>query len=209
VLRRRLLAGLIWLAAVGALVSGCGGGQKTSAPPPTSSTTSTTISPAEVAGNALLGLIIQAPEGFTADSTSGATGAVTPQVFTQYGGADSAAKEGFVAGYKQNYVDEENPDGLAITVFEFRSPANASSYFKQTEPKTLSLSAPTITSYPQIPGAISAAGTKAYGGEWADGIAYAIKQYYVSVFWVQQSQGPPPVELETWSKAQWIQIDEA
>jgi hypothetical protein len=159
-----------------------------------------------LAGENLLPLIIQAPEGFQEDQTSGATGAVSPQVFTAYGGDRNAAEEGFVAGYKENYVDEVNPDAVVLTLFEFGTAAAATAYFSHTAPKTLSFARPSITPFKFIPGAISVVGTKPYGGNWQSGVVFATDRYYASVFWVQTAPGTAPVQLTTWSKAQWLKL---
>jgi hypothetical protein len=204
--RKRLAPAVVGALGASLLLAGCGGIHRPQAAS-TTSTTSTTSSAAEIAGTNLLPLIIQAPEGFSPDQTSGATGAVSPQVFTAYGGAAAAAQDGFVAGYKENYVDQVDPDGVAVTLFKFATAVDAAAYFSSTASKTLSFSHPTITPFNLIPGAVSVVGTKAYAGDWQSAIVFATEQYYVSVVWVQTGPGPPPVQLRTWSKAQWLLLN--
>src|SRR5579862_3283167 len=120
--------------ALAVTTAACSGPSRRSSAP---TTTSTTADPAVVAGHNLSSLILEAPVGFSIDPTPGATGAITPDLFGEYGGLSSAIKAGFVAGYKQGYVDQSSPDGLAITVLKFASTPDARIYFQQTASKTL------------------------------------------------------------------------
>jgi hypothetical protein len=186
------------------VIAGCDGSTHKAASKPTVS--STTVDPSVTAGNRLLPKIITAPVGFSEDQTSGATGAVTPSIFSQYGGTETAAKSGFVAGYKQNYIDDFSSDGIAITLFEFKDTSEASSYFSTTASQTLKFAAATVTPLRVIPGAISVAGTKEYSGEYAHGIVFAKGPYYVSVIYVNVDAGAPPGELTLWAKDQWLML---
>ena len=183
-------------------IAGCSGGSKKA-----SATTTTTVSPAIAASDNLQSLIIPAPVGFAEDQTNGAAGAISPSVFSQYGGSESSSKAGFVAGYKESYVDSYDPDGITVTLMKFNSPQNASAYFASTGRKTLSFAAATITPFSLIPGAFSVAGTKEYAGEWANGIVFATGPYYVSVVYVNAAQGAPPGELKQWAKTQWLMLN--
>jgi hypothetical protein len=183
-------------------ISGCSGKNKKA-----SATTTTTVSPAIAAGENLQSLIITAPEGFAEDQTNGAAGAISPGVFSQYGGSQSASEAGFLAGYRENYVDGYDPDGVSVTLMKFDNAQKASAYFATVGRKTLSFAAATITPFTLIPGALSVAGTKEYGGEWANGIVFTTGSYYVSVVYVNADQGAPPGELKQWAKSQWLMLN--
>jgi hypothetical protein len=181
----------------------CGGASRRSAAP---TTTFTTIDPAVVAGQDLSSLILEAPVGFMVDPTPGATGAITPDLFGEYGGLSSASQAGFVAGYKQGYADQTAPDGLAITLLKFATTPDARTYFQQTAPKTLALAAARIKPFALIPGAISVTGTKLYQGEYAQGVVFNRGVYYVSVIYVNTYAGTAPGELTLWAKDQYLQL---
>jgi hypothetical protein len=183
-------------------IGACSGGHEKA-----SVTTTTTVSPAIAAGENLQSLIITAPVGFAEDQTSGADGAISPRVFSQFGGSKSASEAGFVAGYRENYVDGYSPDAVSVTLMKFDNAQSASAYFTTTGRKTLNFAAATVTPFSLIPGALSVAGTKEYAGEWANGIVFATGPYYVSVVYVNADQGAPPGELKQWAKTQWLMLN--
>ncbi len=181
----------------------CTGSAKRSSDP---TITTTTVDPAVTAGQNLKVLIIQPPVGFDVDPTKGATGAVTPDVFSQYGGYNSASTAGFVAGYKQGYADGYGSDGLAITLFKFATASDAQAYFQASAPRTLSLAEAQIAPFSLIPAALYVTGTKEYGGEYAHAIVFNRGAYYVDVTYVNVANGPAPGELKLWAKAQYLQL---
>jgi hypothetical protein len=155
------------------------------------------------AGNQLATRVIPAPYGYSPDTTAGATGTMTAAVFDQAGGSEPAAKAGFVVGYKQNYINADTSEGISVTLIQFSSPADATSYFQATAPRTLSFAAATSTPFAQVPGAIAYAGTKEYGGEYAHGVAMTNGKYYALVVYANVLPGSPPIELYNWAKGQY------
>jgi hypothetical protein len=151
----------------------------------------------------LAGRIMPAPDGYKIDPTPHARGAMSPALFSQFGGAGSAAQLGFVAGFRQNYVDYGTQEGIAVTVIEFSSPQKASSYLQQTGTKTLNYAAATYKPFTQVPGAIQADGTKAYGGEYSHAVVAATRNFYYQLLYVNASPSPVPQEFYTWAKSQW------
>jgi hypothetical protein len=155
------------------------------------------------AGNQLAKRVIPPPYGYSADTTTGATGTMTAAVFDQAGGAGSALKSGFVVGYKQNYVDVQTEEGISDTLIQFSSPADATAYFKNTAPETLRYAAATHAPDSQIPGAVSYSGTKEYGGEYAHGVAMTSGKLYALLVYANAQPGTPPIELSEWAKTQY------
>jgi hypothetical protein len=151
----------------------------------------------------LPGKILPAPNSFAVDTTPGENGQLTPRQFTQFGGGDAAAKAGFVAGFKQNYVDSGTEEGLSITLLEFSSSAQASAYYKATEYKTLSFAAPTYASLPKLAGAVEAAGTKPYNGNYVHGMADSTGRFYFQMAYADPNTASVPAEFPIWAAAQW------
>jgi hypothetical protein len=147
--------------------------------------------------------IIPAPGGYKVDPTPHARGAMSPALFSQFGGAGSAAQLGFVAGFKQNYVDYGTQEGIAVTVIEFSSPQDAGAYLQQTVPKTLNYAAATYKPFTQVPDAVQADGTKAYGGEYSHAVVAATRNFYYQLLYVNAAPSPAPQEFYTWAKDQW------
>jgi hypothetical protein len=160
-------------------------------------------SSALAAGSKLAERVIPAPYGYAPDTTPGATGTMDAAVFDQAGGSASAVKAGFVVGYKQNYVDASTQEGISVTLIQFASSFDATSYFKSTAPKTLSYAAATSAPFTQVPGAISYAGTKEYGGEYAHGVAMTNGKLYALLVYANALPGTPPIELYDWAKTQY------
>ena len=77
------------------------------------------------------------PYEYSADTTTGATGTMTPAVFQQAGGLPPSANSGFVVGYKQNYINSLTSEGITITLLQFANTAKAASYFAETSSQTL------------------------------------------------------------------------
>ncbi len=156
------------------------------------------------AGDQLAHRVIPAPYGYTVDSTAGATGTIDADVFNQAGGIGSAAKVGFVVGFRQNYVDDSTSEGVTVTVLQFSSSKAATAYLKATAPKTLSFAAATKSAYPQIPGAFAFAGQKAYSGDYDHAIAMAGADYYALLVYANAYPGAAPTEINLWAKTQYL-----
>lgn len=184
-----------------ALASACASSDHASKGPNQPSPAATNA--AVAVGYKLPARIIAAPPLFTIDSTPHATGVMTPAVFDQAGGAGDAATAGFLGGYKVNYVDPTAPDALTVTVIEFSSPAAAARYFAATAPHELSYAGAVESSFPQIPGAVSVVATKAYGGEYSQGVVMSRGKFYASVIYVNQFRGIAPKELSTWAQREY------
>jgi hypothetical protein len=179
-----------------ALASACGSsGRSTSGGQPSAAATKAAIA----LGSKLPSRIIAGPPLFTIDPTPHATGVMTPAVFEQAGGSEDAAKAGFLGGYKVNYLDPTAPDALTITVIEFSSASDAARYFAATAPNELSYAGAVEKADPHIPGAVSVVGTKAYGGEYSQGVVMSRGKFYASVIYVNQFRGTAPAELTTWA----------
>jgi hypothetical protein len=155
------------------------------------------------AGSRLAARIIPAPYGYTVDTTPGADGAISSEVFDRFGGLGSPSKVGFLAGFKQNYVDDDTEEGIAVTLLEFRSAAAAATYLKVTAPTTLSYAAATHKPFPELPGAIEVDGTKPYGGDYAHGVVMTHGKFYVQLVYATAEPSTPPVEFVSWAKAQY------
>jgi hypothetical protein len=174
----------------------------------TSSCSSSHKAAAKLSGPQLVNEIVPAPYGYTVDPTAGQNGSVSPAVFATYGGAGSAKALGFVAGFKQGYVDYSTEEGLVVTLLEFDSPSDAAAYLKQTAPKTLSYANATYKPFAQVSGAIEADGTKEYGGEYSRGVVAATKDYYFQMVYVTSAPSQFPTEFYTWAKAQWAVLQQ-
>jgi hypothetical protein len=167
---------------------------------------SSTHQTSDQAGSQLANQVIEAPYGYQADSTTGASGVISPAVFDRYGGFGSPAKVGFVAGFKQSYVDYDTEEGIAVTLLEFRSPAAATTYLDDTAPKTLSYAAATHKPFESIPGAIEVDGTKAYAGNYTHGVVMAKGKFYVQLVYATAGPSQTPTEFTSWAKAQYSKV---
>jgi len=176
---------LIFLAALAA--AACSSGHK----PPTG--------PALLTARQLTTRILPAPDGYEIDPTPHASGAITRALFDQFGGVRSPAKLGFVAGFKQNYLNPGTDEGLIVTVIEFRSSKDASAYFTQTRPSTLSYAGATLKRFPGVPGAFEAEGTKPYNHGYYHAIVDTANNFYFQVAYVSPEPSPAPVELGPWA----------
>ena len=199
----------------GAILSGCTGSGHPSAAGGNGSattgagqaTTSTTLTPAERAGSRLRALMIKPEVGYQEDATVGATGSITPEAFSSVGGGGSAASAGFVAGYRDNYVNNSTNEALTITIVQFKSASDASSYLHRTVGQTLKGSAPTRQPFAPIPGATEIKATKAYSGEWEYGVVMAHGVYYASVVYVNLIQmASLPLQFNQWATVQYVNL---
>ena len=147
--------------------------------------------------------VIDAPNGYTVDPTKGASGQITPQVFNQFGGSDHTSASGFIAGFRQNYVDSGTAEGLVATVLEFSSPAKASTYMAETAHQTLSFAAATYSPFGGLTGAVEASGTKTYNGNYVHGVSAATGRYYFQLVYESPDSNAVPIEFASWVKIQW------
>jgi hypothetical protein len=183
---KSLLAGLVATLTGIAVIAGC------------SSSGTHTISAHDLATK-----VIPAPSGYAVDPTPGASGQITPDLFSQVGGVGTASRAGFVAGFKQNYVDSGTEEGIAVTVLEFSSKNDASDYFKATAYKTLSFAAPTYAPAQKLLGAIEASGTKSYEGNYVHGVADSTGRFDFQVVYENAITAAVPVEFSLWEDAEW------
>ena len=137
--------------------------------------------PALLTARQLTTRILPAPYGYEIDPTPHASGAITRALFDQFGGVRSPSKFGFVAGFKQNYVNPGTEEGLIVTVMEFKSSRDASAYFTQTRPSTLSYAGATLKPFPGVPGAFEAEGTKSYNHGYYHAIVDTANNFYFQV----------------------------
>jgi hypothetical protein len=143
--------------------------------------------------------ILPAPYGYEIDPTPNASGAITQALFNQYGGAGSPSKLGFVAGFKQSYVNPGPDEALIVTVIEFKSSSDASAYFAQTRPNTLSYAAATLKPFPRVPGAFEAEGTKPYNHGYYHAIVDTASNFYFQIAYATPERSSAPVELGSWA----------
>lgn len=176
-----LVAGLMAVVALG----GCGG------------------SPRHLTAAQLASKVIDAPDGFAVDPTKGSSGQITPQLFSQFGGVQSASTTGFVAGFKQNYVDSGTLEGVSVTLLEFTDATRASDYLRQTAPETLTFANATYSPFPALPGAVEASGTKTYDGNYVHGVVASTGPYYFQFVYEDPVSSQVPVEFKSWVQIQW------
>ena len=184
---------LVTLAAICAL-AGCG------APAPVSVPTSL------ARGAKLAAEVLPPPRGYAPEGATGSSGRLTPDAFTHVGGDGPAARAGFVAGYRQNYVDPATREGIAISLLEFSSPGKAAAYLKSTVPATLSGFGPVDRSFPRIRHAVAIDGTRPYAGEWAHGVVVTKGTHYISLVYFLSGPGQAPVEFPYWVQAQYERV---
>lgn len=147
--------------------------------------------------------ILPAPYGYEIDPTPHASGAITPALFDQFGGVRSPSKLGFVAGFKQNYVNPDTGEGLIVTVIEFKSSRDASTYFAQTRPSTLSYAGATLKPFRGFPGAFEAEGTKPYNQGYYHAIIGTANNFYFQVAYAAPEPSSAPVELGAWATLEY------
>jgi hypothetical protein len=155
--------------------------------------------PKPLTARQLTTLVLPAPYGYQVDPTPHASGAITPALFDQFGGVRSPSKSGFVAGFKQNYVDPGTDEGLIVTVMEFKSSGDASAYFAQTRPSTLSYAGATLEPFPHVPGAFAAEGTKPYNHGYYHAIVDTANNFYFQVAYATPEPSSAPLELGSWA----------
>ena len=186
---------LILLLALAAAACGSGYAQPTAPARPTA--------PALLTAHQLTTRILPAPYGYEIDPTPHASGAMTQALFDRYGGVRSPSKLGFVAGFKQSYLNTGTEEGLIVTVIEFKSSREANAYLAQTRPSTLSYAGATLKPFQGVPGAFEAVGTKPYN----DGYYYAIvdtaNNFYFQVAYASPEPSSAPVELGQWTDLQY------
>jgi hypothetical protein len=159
--------------------------------------------PALLTARQLTTRILPAPYGYEIDPTPHASGAITRALFDQFGGVRSPSKLGFVAGFKQNYVNSDTDEGLIVTVIEFRSSRDASAYFAQTRPSTLSFAGATLKPFPRIPGAFAAEGAKPYNHGYYHAIVDTANNFYFQVAYATPEPSSAPVELGRWADLEY------
>lgn len=152
--------------------------------------------------------IISAPYGYQVDPTQGASGTISPALFAQFGGYGSAAKVGFVAGFKQNYVDYDTEEGIAVTVLEFHSTGAASAYLSVTAPQTLSFAAATHKPFGSIRGSVEADGTKPNGGVYSHAVVMVNRKFYIQLVYFTAQPSPAPIEFTGWANAQYHMLQQ-
>jgi hypothetical protein len=185
-LRRTVLIFLVAFA-----VAACSSGPKLSA------------APVLLTAHQLTTRILPAPNGYEIDPTPHASGVITRALFDQFGGVRSPSKLGFVTGFRQNYVDSDTEEGLIITVIEFRSSRDASSYFAQTRPSTLSFAGAKLKQFHAIPGAFEAEGTKPYNSGYYHAIIDTANNFYFQIAYASPEPSSAPVELGPWASLEY------
>lgn len=145
--------------------------------------------------------VIDAPEDYQSDAT--ASGQITPQLFSDYGGSGVTSTTGFVAGFKQNYVDSGTLEGISVTLLEFKSAAEASTYLTDTAHQTLSFADATYSPVPSLADATEASGTKTYDGNYVHGIVDTTGVYYFQLVYEDPVSNAVPLEFADWAKIQW------
>jgi len=143
--------------------------------------------------------ILPAPNEYEIDPTPHASGAITSALFDQFGGVQSPSSLGFVAGFKQTYLNPDTGEGLIVTVIEFKSSRNASAYFAQTISRTLSYAAAILKPFRGVPGAFEATGTKPYNYGYYHAIVDTANNFYFQVAYEAPEPSSAPVELGPWA----------
>ena len=147
--------------------------------------------------------VLPAPYGYQVDPTPHASGAITPALFDQFGGVRSPSESGFAAGFKQNYVNPSTGEGLIVTVMEFRSSKDASAYFAQTRPSTLSYAGARLEPFTRIPGAFAAEGTKPYNHGYYHAIIDTANNFYFQIAYATPEPSQAPIELGSWAALEY------
>jgi hypothetical protein len=196
---RSTKAGALLLLLVAMSTAACSSG-------PTSTGTTTTA-PRLFTAPQLTTRILPAPDGYEIDPTPGASGAMTRALFDQFGGVRSPATLGFVAGFKQNYVNTTTDEGLIVTVIEFKTSEGARAYFAETRPTTLSYAGAVLKPFSSIPGAFEANGTKAYDHGYYHAIVDTANNFYFQVVYATPEPSPAPVELGPWANLEYTVLE--
>jgi hypothetical protein len=147
--------------------------------------------------------VIDAPSGFVVDPTAGASGQITPQLFSQFGGTAVTSATGFVAGFKQNYVDSGTLEGISVTLLEFTKASQASEYLSRTAHQTLSFADATYRPFSVLAGAVEASGTKTYDGNYVHGVVDTTGRYYFQFVYEDAVTNQVPLEFQQWAQIQW------
>ena len=90
-------------------------------------------------------------------------------------------------------------EGLIVTVMEFKSSKDASAYFAQTRPSTLSYAGATLKPFPRIPGAFAAEGTKPYNHGYYHAIVDTANNFYFQIAYATPEPSSAPIELGSWA----------
>jgi len=185
-IRPTKLGGAVLILLVALAAAGCNSARKPTAPPLLTARQLTTR-------------ILPAPFEYEIDPTPHSSGAITPALFDQFGGVRSPATLGFVTGFKQNYVNPDTGEGLIVTVIEFKSSRDASAYFAQTRPSTLSFAGAMLKPFRGVPGAFEAVGTKPYNHGYYHAIVDVANNFYFQVAYAALEPSSAPVELGDWA----------
>jgi hypothetical protein len=174
-----------------AMVTACGAGNIDSGP----------------AAKKLAARIINAPRGYTIDTTPGANGQINRSLFATFAGIDNATKADFVAGFKGNYINIDTQEGISVEILQFKSSAAASAYLRATATKTLSFAAATYSPYPDIPGATRVEGTRAYAGAYDHAVVMVRGKLYSLFVYATNGPSQEPIEFPGWVEAQYAKLD--
>ena len=143
--------------------------------------------------------ILPAPNGYQIDPTPHASGVMSRALFDEFGGVRSPSKLGFVTGFRQSYLNPSTEEALIVTVIEFKASRDASTYFAQTSPSTLSYAAATIKPFRSVPGAFEAEGTKPYNHGYYHAIFDTANNFYFQVAYATPAPAAAPIELGSWA----------
>jgi hypothetical protein len=143
--------------------------------------------------------ILPAPYGYRIDPTPHSSGAMTRALFDRFGGVRSPSKLGFVTGFRQSYLNAGTDEALIVTVIEFKASRDASAYFAQTRPSTLSYAGATLKPFHSVPGAFEAEGTKPYNHGYYHAIFGTANHFYFQVAYAAPQPSSAPVELGSWA----------
>jgi hypothetical protein len=124
---------------------------------------------------------------------------MTRALFDQFGGIRSPSKLGFVTGFRQSYLNPSTQEALIVTVLEFKAARDASAYFAQTRPSTLSYAGATVKPFHGVPGAFEAVGTKPYNNGYYHAIFDATNNLYFQIAYASPEPSSAPVELGSWA----------
>jgi len=81
-------------------------------------------------------------------------------------------------------------------VIEFKASRDASAYFAQTRPSTLSYAGATLKPFHSVPGAFEAEGTKPYNHGYYHAIFGTANHFYFQVAYAAPQPSSAPVELD-------------
>jgi hypothetical protein len=86
---------------------------------------------------------------------------------------------------------------------EFRSSRDATAYFAQTRPSTLSYAGATLKPFARVQGAFEAVGTKAYDHGYYTAIVDTANNFYFQVAYAVPELARAPVELGLWANLEY------